>query len=81
MSSLKFPPTVEIKRAIAAVERAGVQISIVEIHPRKIVIHAVTKDETKISPYDLWTQSEGGRKHLGAKADKKSDAKLTKSST
>ena len=38
MSSLKFPPSVEIKRAIAAAERAGVQIGSIEIHPRKVII-------------------------------------------
>lgn len=55
MPDLKFPPTVEIKRAIAAVERAGITISSIEIHPRKIII--IAKDPTDESPREL-TYSE-----------------------
>lgn len=47
MADLKFPPTVEIKRAIAAVERAGIEISSVEIHPRKIIIFVRDPDDEK----------------------------------
>ena len=46
--NLKFPPTVEIKRAIAAAERAGILIASVEIHPRKIII--IAKDPTDKTP-------------------------------
>lgn len=55
MPNLKFPPTVEIKRAIAAAERAGIRISSIEIHPRKIVI--IARDPTDESPQEL-TYSE-----------------------
>ena len=47
--NVKFPPSVEIKRAIAAAERAGVQIGSVEIEPGKIVIFA--KDATDDKPH------------------------------
>lgn len=56
MSSLKFPPSVEIKRAIAAAERAGIQIGSIEIHPRKIVIFArgPTDDKPAKETYREW---------------------------
>ncbi len=47
MPDVKFPPTVEIKRAIAAAERAGVRVKSIEIHPRKIIIFAVDQNEEK----------------------------------
>ncbi len=60
MSNLKFPPSVEIKRAIAAAERVGIQISSIEIHPRKIVI--IVKDPTDNKPkeptYAEWKASQ-----------------------
>lgn len=46
--NVKFPPSVEIKRAIAAAERAGIQIGSVEIQPRKIIILA--RDPTDEKP-------------------------------
>jgi hypothetical protein len=47
MPDAKFPPSVEIKRAIAAAERAGIVGKSIEIHPRKIIITAVDKTEDK----------------------------------
>lgn len=47
MPNVKFPPSVEIKRAIAAAERAGICVKSIEIHPRKIVIFAVDRTEGK----------------------------------
>lgn len=55
MPDVKFPPTVEIKRAIAAVERAGIRVKSIEIHPRKIIIFSI--DPTQEKPRDL-TYSE-----------------------
>lgn len=60
-SNLKFPPTVEIKRVIAAAARAGIEIASVDIHPKGITIH--TRDPAPDSPpalnaYDLWKLSE-----------------------
>ena len=54
--NIKFPPTVEIKRAIAAAERAGIQIGSVEIQPRKIVIIAkkLTDDKPTKETYAEW---------------------------
>ena len=49
-SSLKFPPSVEIKRAIAAAERAGIRVGSIEIHPRKIIIFV--KDAADEKPKD-----------------------------
>ncbi len=61
MPDLKFPPSVEIKRAIAAAERAGIQISSIEIHPRKIIITArdPTDDEPKKQTYSEWKAAQG----------------------
>lgn len=56
MPDVKFPPSVEIKRAIAAAERAGIQIGSIEIHPRKIIIIARSPadDEPKEITYAEW---------------------------
>jgi hypothetical protein len=56
MPDVKFPPTVEIKRAIAAAERAGVHVKSIEIHPRKIIIFAVdqTEEEPRGLTYSEW---------------------------
>jgi hypothetical protein len=60
MSNVKFPPSVEIKRAIAAAERAGVQVGSVEIHPRKIIIIAKDpNDKTlKEQTYAEWKAAQ-----------------------
>lgn len=55
MPDVKFPPSVEIKRAIAAAERAGIRVKSIEIHPRKIIIFAA--DQTEEKPREL-TYSE-----------------------
>lgn len=56
MPDIKFPPSVEIKRAIAAAERAGIQIGTIEIHPRKIIILArgPTDDKPAKETYAEW---------------------------
>jgi len=51
-NNLKFPPSGEIKRAIAAAERAGIEIGSVEIHPRKIVINPLDLKDTR-SPEEI----------------------------
>lgn len=55
-NDLKFPPSVEIKRAIAAAERAGIRISSIEIHPRKIIIFADSRndEQPKELTYSEW---------------------------
>lgn len=54
-NNLKFPPTVEIKRAIAAATRAGIEIGSVEIEPRRITIRAKAPVEEKDeSEYARW---------------------------
>jgi len=60
-SNLKFPPSVEIKRAIASAQRAGVEIGSVEIHPRKIIIFARDPDEQKPKQitYAEWKAAQG----------------------
>jgi hypothetical protein len=58
-SNLKFPPTVEVKRVIAAAIRAGIEIGSIEIHPRKIIIHPKEQNAAPISAYDIWKMSEG----------------------
>jgi hypothetical protein len=73
-SNLKFPPSVEIKRAIAAAIRAGVEIGSIEIHPRKITIHPREENAPALSPYDLWKISEGRDSSLVRHTDEESDA-------
>ena len=67
--SLKFPHSVEIKRAIAAAIRAGIEIGSIEIEPQKITIHPQRNaDEGIESEYAEWKKlnpppqpSEAGR--------------------
>lgn len=73
-SNLKFPPTVEIKRVIAAAMRAGIEIGFIEIQPRKITIHRREKNAPQISDYDVWKMSEGQDTEHLRHTDKKTDA-------
>jgi hypothetical protein len=77
----KFPPTVEIKRVIAAAIRAGLEIGSIEIHPRKIIIHPTEKDAPAVSDYDLWKMSEGRDTERVRHTDEQSGAKRGKSGT
>lgn len=56
MPDLKFPPSVEIKRVIAAAERAGIIVTSIEIHPRKIIIFVRDPDDRKqkVLTYSDW---------------------------
>lgn len=60
MPDVKFPPTVEIKRAIAAAERAGIRVKSIEIHPRKIIIFAAdaTEEKPKEQTYSEWKAAQ-----------------------
>jgi hypothetical protein len=60
---------VEIKRAIAAAERTGIQISSIEIHPRKIIIVArdPTLKEPKQQTYSEWKAEQGITGNLNQK--------------
>ena len=58
---LKFPPTVEIKRAIAATERAGIEIGSIEIHPKKIIIHSKEPQDDEhvlTRDYQSWKRAQ-----------------------
>jgi hypothetical protein len=73
-SNPKFPPTVEIKRVIAAAIRAGIEIGSIEIHASKITIRP--KDHTDapgLSEYDVWKLSERRNtdrvKHVSEQSD------------
>jgi hypothetical protein len=79
MTNLKFPPSVEIKRAIAAAIRAGIEIGSVEIQPRKIIIHAKEDSEPELSPYELWKMGEGRNSLRTRRPDKKTGALQNKS--
>ena len=61
MPALKFPPSVEIKRAIAAAERAGIRVKSIEIHPRKIIIYAVDliDEQPRQLTYSEWKAAQG----------------------
>ena len=58
-SNPRVPPAAEIKRAIAAAIRAGIEIGSIEIHPDKITIHSRDPaDPQGLSQYDLWKLSD-----------------------
>lgn len=61
MPDLKFPPSVEIKRVIAAAERAGITVSSIEVYPRKIIIFARYPDDgkQKAQTYSEWKAAQG----------------------
>ena len=80
-SNSKFPPTVEIKRVIAAAIRAGIEIGSIEIHPRKIIIHPREKNAPQISDYDIWKMTEGHDSSLVRHTDEQSGAQRGKSSS
>jgi hypothetical protein len=77
-SNPKFPPTVEIKRVIAAASRAGVAIGSIEIHSDKIIIHPREKNGPQISAYDLWKLRERLDTERVRHADENSDARPKK---
>lgn len=72
-SELKFPPSVEIKRAIAAVARAGIVIGRIEIESKKVTVYAVQAEgAASISAYDQWKLFDGlthQTKHQRAKSE------------
>lgn len=81
-NSLKFPPSVEIKRAIAAAERAGIKVSSIEIHPRKITIHsrdATNGTQPMKSEYQQWKEDQQEIAKIFKAAAEKSDALPRKS--
>ena len=75
----KFPASVEIKRVIAAAIRAGIEIGLVEIQPRKIIIHPKEEGASPMSAYDLWKISEGRDSSRVRHTDKESGALRDKS--
>jgi len=73
-SNQKFPPSVEIKRVIAAAIRAGIEIGSIEIHSNKITIHPKDRaDDPSLSEYDVWKLSQRREtdrvKHVGQETD------------
>jgi hypothetical protein len=79
MTNQKFPGSVEIKRVIAAVIRAGIEIGSIEIRPDKITVYPKDDGEPPISDYDLWKMSEGRDSSLIRHTDEQSDAQREKS--
>ena len=80
-SNLKFPPSVEVKRLIAAAIRAGIEIGSIEIHPEKIVIRPKEKNAPPMSDYDVWKMSEGHDTSRVQHIDEQSGAQRGKSGT
>jgi len=70
----KFPPSVEIKRVIAAAIRAGIEIGSIEIQPRKITIHSKEENLSKESEYEIWKMTQRDESALVRSTGKKSDA-------
>ena len=58
-----YPTTPEIKRLLAAVQRAGVPIGTIEIEPARIrIFTAAPADPDRLTPYDLWQLEEATKK-------------------
>lgn len=67
---VRFPPTVEIKRVIAAASRAGIAIGSVEIHPTRVLIHVREPGDTRPEEaYDRWKLSVGQNPQRGKQVD------------
>ena len=78
-SNFKFPPTMEIKRVIAAAAHAGIEIGSIEVHSHKITIHRrKPTDAGGLSEYDLWKMSHGQDTDRVKYVDEESDALPTK---
>lgn len=75
----KFPTSVEIKRAIAATIKAGIDIGMVDIYADRITIHTRRIGDPKLSDYDMWKLSEGKNSALIRHSDPQSDARRGKS--
>lgn len=76
-NNLKFPPSVEIKRAIAAAIRAGIQIGSIEIYADRIAIHPrgpTDENAPQFSAYDVWKLTDRRDTAFLRHADKESDA-------
>lgn len=73
-SNLKFPPSVEIKRVLAAARRAGIEIGSIEIHADKITINPKDPTEPELGAYDLWKMSLGENTERVKHTDTESDA-------
>jgi len=57
-----YPTTPEIKRLIAAVQRAGVPIGTIEIEPARIRIFTSSPAlPDRLTPFDLWQMQEATR--------------------
>ncbi|MGE3149201.1 MAG: hypothetical protein AB7K04_09055 [Pseudorhodoplanes sp.] len=66
--NLKFPPSVEIKRAIAAAIKAGIEIGSIEIHPRKITILPKDRPSTTTSAEESYDQWKAGQERIATLA-------------
>lgn len=59
---IKFPSSTEIKRAIAAVTKAGVEVGSIEIYADKITIYATRpkpEPTSGLTAYDHWKLDQG----------------------
>ncbi|MFW2445814.1 hypothetical protein [Sulfitobacter sp.] len=57
-----YPTTPEIKRLIAAVQRASVPIGTIEIEPARIRIFTSNQmSPDRLTPFDLWQMQEAAR--------------------
>jgi len=55
---MKFPPSPEIKRILAAVEKAGVEIGTIDIRADGVTIHPPAKSQSGMSAYEKWASRE-----------------------
>jgi hypothetical protein len=78
-NNVKFPPSAEVKRVIAAAIRAGIEIGSIEIHPRKIIIRPSEASATEISDFDIWKMSRGQDTERVGHSVEKTDALQKKS--
>ena len=60
-----YPTSPEIKRLIAAVQRAGVPIGTIEIEPARIRIFTSSPAlPDRLTPFDLWQMEEAAKKEV-----------------
>lgn len=60
-----YPTAPEIKRLIAAVQRAGVAIGTIEIEPARIRIFTSSPAlPDRLTPFDLWQMEEATKKEV-----------------
>lgn len=59
--AVKFPPSTEVKRMIAAVKKAGLEIGSVDIRADGVTIYPPSKSEAGMTAYEKWKAADNAR--------------------